>query len=623
MSNSSLVSYVKYSPNNYGLKTHSIDRITPHCVVGQCSVETLGDWFSKSSTKASCNYGIGKDGRVGLYVDENKGAWCSSNKANDQRSVTIECASDATHPYAFNDVVYNKLIDLCVDICKRNGKTKLIWISDKNTALNYSCKSNEMLLTVHRWFANKACVPINSEVLTRSGWVKLSDIQIGDEIACADLDNLRITFEEVYDKVPERSQDTYTNNDFTATKDHRCIYSIHNNGIYKIDQYKNLLSNGNLIYIPLAGYSNFEGFKISDAELRLLVAVQADGHYIHEIRDKQDQYIGLEFHMKKKRKIERIKELLDECHYKYTEINKSDGSTSIRVWEKDIVDRCEKFLEDKHFTWDWLYLSPHQAKIFLSEILLWDGCENANLYASSVQTNLDIVNAVASINGVGSRISGSNVCFRETPHITFSKEEKGTIRNNKSRDKEKTTVSCVSVKTGLFLIRQYGKTFITGNCPGDWLMSRMSDLASKVNSKLYINSSNTKPKELYRVRKTWSDSATQLGAFYDKNAAIETAKKCSGYKVFDKDGKQVYPTSKAYSGGFPIVPPILSLKSKGLQVERLQKFLNWYGGYKLTVDGDFGNKTYSAVLDFQKKEKITIDGIFGTASLNKAKTIKK
>ena len=155
--NSSLVSYTKLSPNHSGQRTHSIDRITPHCVVGQCSVETLGSIFLPTSRQASCNYGIGVDGRVGMYVEEKNRSWCSSSNANDQRAVTIECASDTTEPYAFNDVVYNRLVELCTDICRRNGKTKLLWLGDKTKTLNYTPASDEMVLTVHRWFANKSC----------------------------------------------------------------------------------------------------------------------------------------------------------------------------------------------------------------------------------------------------------------------------------------------------------------------------------------------------------------------------------------------------------------------------------------------------------------------------------
>ena len=155
--NSKMVAYTKLSPNHSGQRTHTIDRITPHCVVGQCTAEGLGDWFAKSSTQASSNYGIDRDGRVGLYVEEKNRSWCSSSNANDQRAITIECASDTSEPYAFRDIVYQTLIKLCTDICKRNSKKKLIWLGDKDKTLNYSPKSDEMILTVHRWFANKSC----------------------------------------------------------------------------------------------------------------------------------------------------------------------------------------------------------------------------------------------------------------------------------------------------------------------------------------------------------------------------------------------------------------------------------------------------------------------------------
>lgn len=157
MSKSKIIDYTKISPNQSGERNHAIDRITPHCIVGQMSVESLGAWFAKKSTQASSNYGIGHDGRVGLYVQEDHRSWCSSSGANDNRAVTIECACDPEHPYAFKHCVYVKLIDLCVDICKRNKKTKLIWLGDKEKTLDYKPKSNEMVLTVHRWFSDTSC----------------------------------------------------------------------------------------------------------------------------------------------------------------------------------------------------------------------------------------------------------------------------------------------------------------------------------------------------------------------------------------------------------------------------------------------------------------------------------
>ena len=157
MSNSPLVVYTKLSPNHSGKRNHSIIYFTPHCVVGQCSIESLGKIFANPARRASSNYGIGTDGRVGLFVDEANRAWTSSSPWNDNRAITVECASDASDPWAFKSIVYNKLVDLLVDCCRRNGKNKVLWFGDKDKTLNYTPASNEMVLTVHRWYAATAC----------------------------------------------------------------------------------------------------------------------------------------------------------------------------------------------------------------------------------------------------------------------------------------------------------------------------------------------------------------------------------------------------------------------------------------------------------------------------------
>lgn len=153
MSNSPLVSYTKISPNRTSPRNHAIDTITIHCVVGQCTVETLGNIFAPTSRQASSNYGVGTDGKIGMYVEEKDRSWCSSNAANDHRAITIEVASDTTHPYAVNDKAYAALLDLLVDICQRNGIKKLLWKADKSLI----GKPEQQNMTVHRWFANKAC----------------------------------------------------------------------------------------------------------------------------------------------------------------------------------------------------------------------------------------------------------------------------------------------------------------------------------------------------------------------------------------------------------------------------------------------------------------------------------
>lgn len=117
--NSPLVAYTKLSPNHSGQSTHGIDRSSAHCVVGQCSIETLGEIFAPTSRQASCQYGIGVDGRVGMYVEEKNRSWCTSSNANDQRAITIECASDTTHPYAMNAA--KKIGELCKADMKKNG----------------------------------------------------------------------------------------------------------------------------------------------------------------------------------------------------------------------------------------------------------------------------------------------------------------------------------------------------------------------------------------------------------------------------------------------------------------------------------------------------------------------
>lgn len=155
--NSPLVTYKRITEHKTVNRKYDITRITPHCIVGQWTAKQGCDYFATTDRECSANYIVGKDGSVGLSVEEKDRSWCSSSSDNDNRAITIECASDVSAPYAFTDACYNKLVELCVDICKRNGKTKLLWFGDKDKSLNYKPAANEMVLTVHRWFAAKSC----------------------------------------------------------------------------------------------------------------------------------------------------------------------------------------------------------------------------------------------------------------------------------------------------------------------------------------------------------------------------------------------------------------------------------------------------------------------------------
>lgn len=151
--NSPLVTYKRITNNKTSPRNHVIDTITIHCIVGQWTAKQGCDYFATTDRECSANYVVGKDGSIGLSVEEKDRSWCSSSSSNDHRAITIEVASDTAHPYAVTDEAYNALIKLVADICKRNGIKKLLWKADKSL-IGQVDKQN---MTVHRWFANKSC----------------------------------------------------------------------------------------------------------------------------------------------------------------------------------------------------------------------------------------------------------------------------------------------------------------------------------------------------------------------------------------------------------------------------------------------------------------------------------
>ena len=273
--NSPLVAHVNISKEKNVPRNHPIDRITPHCIVGQVtSWSGLDRLFH--GRKITANYALLKDGRVGLYVDERDRSWCTCSRENDNRAITIECSSGSKHPYEFNNDVYQSLKDLCVDICRRNGKNKLIWIPDKSKAFNYKLQPGEMLITVHRWFYKKSCpgdwlynrlgdvanyvnarisdvVPltaydkewegytegeISSSSSSDSGYTYTSDdgtvTNMGDSTTGQQMDELQLIAQSVKDRIVE---DVHVNDDFTIA---------YGGGSLTTEQYVNNLSTNGL-----------------------------------------------------------------------------------------------------------------------------------------------------------------------------------------------------------------------------------------------------------------------------------------------------------------------------------------------------------------------------------------
>ena len=145
MSNSSLVTYTKISPHKTSPRQDKIRKITIHHMAGNLTVQECGEVFQ--TREASANYGIDNNCNVGLYVEEKDRAWASGSGDNDHQSVNIELANDQIGgQWHVADKVIAKCIDLCVDICKRNGISKLNFTGNKNGNL-----------TMHCYFASTAC----------------------------------------------------------------------------------------------------------------------------------------------------------------------------------------------------------------------------------------------------------------------------------------------------------------------------------------------------------------------------------------------------------------------------------------------------------------------------------
>lgn len=160
MSNSKLATVTIYSPNCNKPRNHAIDTITIHHMACNLTVEQCGQGFANPARQASSNYGIGTDGRIGLYVDEINRSWCSSSPENDHRAITIEVANDQPSDaggWHVSDKALASVINLCADICKRNGKKKMIWCGSQSATNARKFANDEMRMTLHKWFAATGC----------------------------------------------------------------------------------------------------------------------------------------------------------------------------------------------------------------------------------------------------------------------------------------------------------------------------------------------------------------------------------------------------------------------------------------------------------------------------------
>ncbi len=147
--NSPLTEYVHLTPNASFPRNQKISKITIHHMADDLSLERLGEVFGNRDRKASSNYAIDRQGRVAMYVEESNRAWTSRSRENDNQAVTIEVANDEIGgDWHVSDVSYEKLIELCTDICRRNGIKELVWTGDADGTL-----------TIHKMFYNNTECP--------------------------------------------------------------------------------------------------------------------------------------------------------------------------------------------------------------------------------------------------------------------------------------------------------------------------------------------------------------------------------------------------------------------------------------------------------------------------------
>ena len=505
MSNSSLVVYTKLSPNHSGQRNHVIDRISPHCVVGQVSAESLGEWFSYASTKASSNYGIDKDGRVGMYVEEKNRSWCTSSSANDNRAVTIECASDLQEPYWMNDKVYASLIKLCADICKRNGKTKLLWFADKNKSLNNEPKADEMLITVHRWFANKSCP--GDWLYARLGDVasKVTAMLGGGPV----------------DVTPVKSGltkgDTGEDVRTMQTMLIACGYGCGSTG-----------ADGDFGKNTLAALTSF----------RSEHSLSADGIYDSK-----------------------TKAALEKAYKKTLEAKTPSSGLQAKdlksLPEKDVISKVGPlFVADQK-------KNGILASVSLAQFILESGYGKSEL-AFEANNCFGMKKTLSGNNWGGSTWDGTSIYtkktqeqntdgsyvtvtadFRKYPDIEASIADHSAYllgAKNGSKLRYEGLKGCTDYRKAAQIIKKAGYATSID------YVDKLCSIITRWNLTVYDDTAVSPVKEnavtFYRVRKEWKDSSSQIGAF----TVLENAKACvdlnPGYAAFDEKGQVVYPEEK-------------------------------------------------------------------------------
>lgn len=458
--------------NNYGNQrdVSQIEYLVIHYTSNDGDTdEGNGNYFANNIVKASAHYFVDDDS-ITQAVPDNYVAWavggtkypsCSYTGGGkfygictNTNSISIEICDDVK-----NGVVYPsaKTIENALDLARMIMK-------------QYNIPKERVIR--HFDVTGKLCLPCDStELLTKSGWVRLDEISVGDIVAQYNPSDDSIAFAEAQDTVEPYSAIVHKSRALEATSNHRMWLkpNCQNSKEFREVRFGDALQ-GRRHYVIKNGamYHGSGLFGISNDQLRLLAWIQGDGHYM---KNKGGNVVGLEFHLKKDRKIERVIDLLDTLNVSYTLSSKQDGSMSIRHHGTDVIEWAERWLFNKQFDYNLLEMTKEQFDVFWNELLEVDGNRQKNLYASAVQQNLDVVQALCATKGVR-----TNKCTMgsKNPSAVMRTDANYVLGGETDKERE-TMVSCVTVPSGYILIRQHGKTFIVGNCPAYWCGDAFND----------------------------------------------------------------------------------------------------------------------------------------------------
>lgn len=356
-------------------------------------------------------------------------------------------------------------------------------------------------------FRDESCVHPSTDVLTPRGWVPFPELTDEDEVAQWDPDTEVISFVKPLRVIRKRySGDLHHffhkkgGIDQLITSDHDMIWKWDYQNKYKKEKASEFKLNGKK-HIPVSGTTAVVGPDSLTPMERFLVALQADGTL------PSGRYSGslcgtlpVSFNLKKPRKIERLKKILDDAGWKYTTLERSRTTFHVSVpLDVKLTKNFSDWVDIKSRSAGWL-------NDFIEETTHWDGhfpqSAKYRQYVSTVETNSDFVQASAVLCDHHSfkspRVDNRKESYKDVFNVYTSKKSYvhcGTLNHEVSNYDG--MVYCVTVPTGAFVTRRDGKVSITGNCHMNFAFS-VIEVVRRESPELFDDDLNERISEMVR-----------------------------------------------------------------------------------------------------------------------------